>query len=700
MNFIRKTRFNYSDVKNISNVSCSIIQPSKMFLGYRKSNIHISARRPKTIKEMRELKRNKGVVNADVEIDNVPSSVRALMKSRKIANFDLGTDRFKNKEVTLEKLKDNLKTIQWDMNAIIKKARTSPDGHHEDDVDLDGFIETIDLDSKQPANRKKRRLAESRTQPDPNMPISDIPCKGCGANLHCQNSSVAGYMCSTKFKSSTIEELKDTLCERCYLIRRRKLTLKVDIGEDQFPILFENIRSERCLVLLVLDLLDIRNSIPKNIPDLIGPDKDLYIIGSKVDMIPKDGDGFLERLESEVLSACMEAGIDVHSGHVQHIALISSLTGYGIERLITKLMTDWRLNGNVYLVGHVNAGKSTLFNALLRSDYCKFSARKAVSKATVADWPGTTASVLKFPITTPMGWKLAKRAQRFGRERDNYQKELDLRRSKAQKGNWKYASLADIVSTTDLRDDKDIRNEEREKDRFAGYESPTYEYSEDQLVFKKKGAPDQEKVKFDESKYKRSTWLCDTPGVSNQESILPFLSPDELSAVIPSNIIMPRPFLLKPAEVLFVTGLSRVDYLEGNSKVLITTFVNSQLPVVDCTLEEADTIYKENIGKDLFKVPIGDQKRLEKLPPLVGKTFTIQRTDYQTAAADIQLSSLGWVSVTVLFGTEGDEVKIKAYTPGGKGLYMRCPAILPYTHTFKGSRIKNTRRYSRRKPLI
>ncbi|XP_060076582.1 nitric oxide-associated protein 1-like [Ylistrum balloti] len=702
MIMLRITCLRCLDVKHIR-FTCLTMHSSS---NWQKSCVHTSVSNYKTIKEMRELKRNKGVVKPVFEIDHVPSSVRAVLENRKLENSEVKVDDGKKEEMTLQRLKSNLRSIQWDTNALIKKANESAkhDDHQmfKNNENLDGFTETIDLDLDRHAakRRRKSRHSESRTQPDPSIPISDIPCKGCGANLHCQQSSLAGYICSTKIKSSTIEELNDTLCERCYLLRRRKLTLKVELDEDQFPKLFEKIRSERCLVLLVLDLLDIRNSIPKNIVDLIGPKKDLYILGSKVDMIPKDGNGFLERIESGLLGACMEAGIDVHGSHVRHIGLISSVTGYGIENLITKLMTDWEVKGNVYLVGHMNAGKSTLFNALLRSDYCKFSARSGIPRATVADWPGTTANILKFPITRPMGWKLAKRAERFGKHRSVYQKELELRRSKAKEGNWKYASLADMVATTDFREDRDIEEAYRELDQYKGHDSAMYEYSKNKILVKKKDLPVKEKTQFDIKKYERSTWLCDTPGIKNTESLLTYLQPDELSVIIPANIMMPRPFLLKPGEVIFVTGLGRVDYLEGNSPVLITTFVNSRLPVIDCTLAEADKIYQENIGKDMFMVPIGDQNRLNEIPALVGKEFTVQRSDYMTAAADIQMSSLGWISVTVLFGNEGDEAKVKVYTPGGKGLYIRCPSLLPNTHTFKGTRINHTRRYRRRKPLV
>lgn len=53
------------------------------------------------------------------------------------------------------------------------------------------------------------------------------------------------------------------------------------------------------------------------------------------------------------------------------MSLISAQTGYGVEELITKLHSIWENKGDVYLIGCTNVGKSTLFNALLRSDYCK-----------------------------------------------------------------------------------------------------------------------------------------------------------------------------------------------------------------------------------------------------------------------------------------------------------------------------------------
>ena len=65
-----------------------------------------------------------------------------------------------------------------------------------------------------------------------------------------------------------------------------------------------------------------------------------YIIGNKVDLLPRDAPGYLDRIKQSVLTLCEEQGITA-----QHVALISAKTGYGIEKLITRLLRDWKLQG-------------------------------------------------------------------------------------------------------------------------------------------------------------------------------------------------------------------------------------------------------------------------------------------------------------------------------------------------------------------
>ena len=44
--------------------------------------------------------------------------------------------------------------------------------------------------------------------------------------------------------------------------------------------------------------------------------------------------------------------------------------------------------GDIYVVGATNAGKSSLFNQLIQSDFCKAVARDFLERATTSVWPG------------------------------------------------------------------------------------------------------------------------------------------------------------------------------------------------------------------------------------------------------------------------------------------------------------------------
>lgn len=70
---------------------------------------------------------------------------------------------------------------------------------------------------------------------------------------------------------------------------------------------------------------------------------------------------------------------------------------------------------------------------------------------------------------------------------------------------------------------------------------------------------------LDESRpeYKQSRWCYDTPGTIQADQILNLLTTDELSLTLPQEIITPRTFMFKPKQTVFVAGMGRLDYLEG-----------------------------------------------------------------------------------------------------------------------------------------
>lgn len=85
----------------------------------------------------------------------------------------------------------------------------------------------------------------------------------------------------------------------------------------------------------------------------------------------------------------------------------------------------------MYIVGCTNVGKSTLFNILLQSDYCKVQATDLIQRATTSPWPGTTLNLLKFPILRPSANRIQMRNERL-----NSAKKLSDRQNELRK--WQY----------------------------------------------------------------------------------------------------------------------------------------------------------------------------------------------------------------------------------------------------------------------
>ena len=57
----------------------------------------------------------------------------------------------------------------------------------------------------------------------------------------------------------------------------------------------------------------------------------------------------------------------------------------------------------------------------------------------------------------------------------------------------------------------------------------------------------------------------------------------------------------------------------------------------------------------------------------------------------------GWVSVTKY---KDHPIRLRAYTPGGRGLYLREPALLPNIKTFRGKRIGGKQEYRVKPPKM
>lgn len=329
--------------------------------------------------------------------------------------------------------------------------------------------------------------------PDQNVPVSDVPCSGCGALLHCKESSIPGYVPSELFSGLTPNELKTIHCQRCHFLVNYNTAINVTVTAEDYINIISTIKDQYALAIVLVDLLDFPCSIFTGLKDLLGTNRPVFIVGNKVDLLPRDQPDYLNHIKQCLKAEAMKMGFE--DKYIKYISLISAKTGYGIEELITKLHSIWNYRGDVYLVGCTNVGKSSLFNALLKSDYCKVEASDLVQRATACPWPGTTLRMLKFPILKTSDFRIAIRTKRLIEQQKGKYEEQKLRREQARSTKKiEHATLIGHIGMTFEKKREEV-NDPASLSHEGGFGGNLFTLNEKN------------------EKYAQSKWCYDTPGV-------------------------------------------------------------------------------------------------------------------------------------------------------------------------------------------
>lgn len=88
-------------------------------------------------------------------------------------------------------------------------------------------------------------------------------------------------------------------------------------------------------------------------------------------------------------------------------------------------------------------------------------------------------------------------------------------------------------------------------------------------------------------------------------------------------------------------------------------------------------------------MPVGDPERIDAFPPLEPEELIVTGRGLSSSVCDVILSSVGWVCVTAALE---HKIKILAYTPNGKGIFMRSPSVFPTAVNERGKRSKKGNR--------
>ena len=196
---------------------------------------------------------------------------------------------------------------------------------------------------------------------------SEKYCLGCGVKLQDENVLGEGYTTS----------LDNDLCQRCFRIKNYGEYQTVTKSNDEYLEIIKGIGETKDLVLYIADLLNLEEDITK-IRELI-PNKMILVLNKK-DVLPK--------------SVKEEKIIEYFSNldnPFDKVIVISSEKNYNIDYLLKQIKL-YQTTNNVYVVGHTNAGKSTLINKLLKN----YSTSDR--ELTMSPLPSTTLSTVKIDI--------------------------------------------------------------------------------------------------------------------------------------------------------------------------------------------------------------------------------------------------------------------------------------------------------------
>jgi uncharacterized protein yqeH len=196
---------------------------------------------------------------------------------------------------------------------------------------------------------------------------SEKYCLGCGVKLQDENVLGEGYTTS----------LDKSLCQRCFRIKNYGEYQVVTKSNEEYLDILKGVGETKDLVLYIADLLNIEEDLLK-IREII-PNKMILVLNKK-DVLPKS-------VKEEKLVEYFKK----HYDSFDEVIVISSEKNYNIDYLLKQIKL-YQTTNNVYVVGHTNAGKSTLINKLLKN----YS--DSTRELTISPLPSTTLDTVKIDI--------------------------------------------------------------------------------------------------------------------------------------------------------------------------------------------------------------------------------------------------------------------------------------------------------------
>ena len=192
-------------------------------------------------------------------------------------------------------------------------------------------------------------------------------CQGCGVLLQDQNVLQEGYTTS----------LDNNICQRCFRLKNYGEYQMITKSNEEYLKIIKEIDNTNDLVLYITDILNLEEDM-EELRKLIT--NKMILVLNKVDVLPKSvkDSKLIDYLESKNM-------------HFEEVIVVSANKNYNIDYLLEKIK-QYQTSKNVYVIGHTNAGKSSLINKLIEN----YS--ESQQELTMSPLPSTTLNSITIEI--------------------------------------------------------------------------------------------------------------------------------------------------------------------------------------------------------------------------------------------------------------------------------------------------------------
>lgn len=202
-------------------------------------------------------------------------------------------------------------------------------------------------------------------------------CIGCGVNIQTEDKNKLGYAPSSSLKKETI------ICQRCFRLKHYNEVQDVDLTDDDFLKILNEIGHREALIVKIVDIFDFNGSWLPGLHRFVGKNN-ILLIGNKVDVLPK-------AVKKTKLINWMKYEASQLGLKPLDVFLMSATKGDSIKE-VAEAIEHYRNGRDVYVVGCTNVGKSTFINRIIK----EYSGEDDV--ITTSHFPGTTLDVIEIPM--------------------------------------------------------------------------------------------------------------------------------------------------------------------------------------------------------------------------------------------------------------------------------------------------------------